>query len=145
MRWVIPYTAGGGADLIARPIAQRLGEVMGQAMATIRSICRTCVRKLTALVSFRVFNPGSSSIKEAGLFYCAACVLSKRLHDRGRSGWWAALILLAIVGVWPQPAGFFDFLFVVVLVWAGVELGAMPGEAGTNRYGANPLRPLAPA
>ena len=79
------------------------------------------------------------------LFYCGACVLSKRLHDRGRSGWWAALILLAVVAVWPQPAGFFDFLFVVVLVWAGVELGAMPGEAGTNRYGVNPLRPLAPA
>ena len=74
------------------------------------------------------------------LFYCGACVLSKRLHDRGRSGWWAALILFAIVAVWPQPSGFFDFLFVVVLIWAGVELGAMPGEAGTNRYGPNPLR-----
>jgi uncharacterized membrane protein YhaH (DUF805 family) len=78
-----------------------------------------------------------------GLFYCAACVLSKRLHDRGRSGWWAALILFAILAVWPQPAGFFDFLFVIVLIWAGVELGAMQGEAGTNRYGPNPLRPLA--
>ena len=31
------------------------------------------------------------------LIYCGACVLSKRLHDRGRSGWWAALILFAIV------------------------------------------------
>ena len=79
------------------------------------------------------------------LFYCGACVLSKRLHDRGRSGWWAALILFAIVAVWPQPSGFFDFLFVAVLIWAGVELGAMPGEAGTNRYGPNPLRPLAAA
>ena len=77
------------------------------------------------------------------LIYCGACVLSKRLHDRGRSGWWAALILFAIVAVWPQPTGFFDFLFVVVLIWAGVELGAMLGEAGTNRYGPNPLRPYA--
>ena len=76
------------------------------------------------------------------LIYCGACVLSKRLHDRGRSGWWAALILFAIVAVWPQPSGFFDFLFVAVLIWAGVELGAMPGEAGTNRYGPNPLRPM---
>ena len=77
------------------------------------------------------------------LIYCGACVLSKRLHDRGRSGWWAVLILFAIVAVWPQPAGFFDFLFVVVLIWTGVELGAMLGEAGTNRYGPNPLRPYA--
>jgi uncharacterized membrane protein YhaH (DUF805 family) len=75
------------------------------------------------------------------LFYCAACVLSKRLHDRGRSGWWAALVLVSVVAVWPQPHSFFDFIFTVVLVWAGVELGAMPGEAGANRYGPNPLSP----
>jgi len=79
------------------------------------------------------------------LFYAGACILSKRLHDRGRSGWWAALILFAIVAVWPQPSGFFDFLFVAVLIWAGVELGAMQGEAGTNRYGPNPLRSVVPA
>ena len=77
------------------------------------------------------------------LIYCGACVLSKRLHDRGRSGWWAALILVAMVAVWPRPIGFFDFLFVVVLIWAGVELGAMAGEGGANRYGPNPLRPYA--
>ena len=75
------------------------------------------------------------------LLYMGACVLSKRLHDRGRSGWWAALILFATVAVWPQPNSFFDFFFTVVLVWAGIDLGAMPGEAGTNRYGPNPLRP----
>ena len=75
------------------------------------------------------------------LFYCGACVLSKRLHDRGRSGWWAALVLIATVAVWPQPSSFFDFFFTLVLIWAAVDLGAMPGEAGTNRYGPNPLRP----
>jgi uncharacterized membrane protein YhaH (DUF805 family) len=78
-----------------------------------------------------------------GLFFCGCCVLSKRLHDRGRSGWWSALILFAVVAVWPRPDNFFDFIFALVLVWAGVELGAMPGEAGTNRYGPNPLRPAA--
>ena len=75
------------------------------------------------------------------LFYCGACVLSKRLHDRGRSGWWAALVLVAVVAVWPQPHSFFDFAFTLVLIWAGVELGAMPGEGGANRYGPNPLGP----
>lgn len=78
------------------------------------------------------------------LFYPGACVLSKRLHDRGRSGWWSALILLSIVAVWPHPAGFLDFLFFLVLVWAFVELAVMPGEQGANRYGLNPMS-LAPA
>ena len=74
------------------------------------------------------------------LVYCGACVLSKRLHDRGRSGWWAALILASVVAVWPHPDGFLDFVFFLVLVWAAIELGAMPGEQGANRYGPNPLR-----
>jgi uncharacterized membrane protein YhaH (DUF805 family) len=78
------------------------------------------------------------------LFYSGACVLSKRLHDRGRSGWWAALVLIALVAVWPEPGRAFGplaFLFGVALVWATIELGVMPGELGANRYGPNPLRP----
>ncbi|OHB26503.1 MAG: hypothetical protein A2790_18960 [Phenylobacterium sp. RIFCSPHIGHO2_01_FULL_69_31] len=73
------------------------------------------------------------------LFYAGACVLSKRLHDRGRSGWWAALILTSVVAVWPHPSGFLDFAFFLVLVWAFVELALMPGEQGANRYGLNPV------
>ena len=30
IRWVIPYPAGGGADVIARPIALAMGEMIGQ-------------------------------------------------------------------------------------------------------------------
>ena len=69
------------------------------------------------------------------LLFAAACVLSKRLHDRGRSGWWAALVLLAFAVVWPAPENVVDFLFVLPLVWAAVELGALQGEAGPNRFG----------
>ncbi|MET0294070.1 MAG: DUF805 domain-containing protein [Phenylobacterium sp.] len=75
------------------------------------------------------------------LLYSGACVLSTRLHDRGRTGWWAAMVLLAVIAVWPRPESFFDFLFVLVLIWAAVELGLMAGEPGTNRFGPNPLRP----
>ncbi len=80
-----------------------------------------------------------------GLLFVAACVLSKRLHDRGRSGWWSALILLAVIIVWPQPVGFFDFAFSLVLLWAAIELGVMPGEQGANRFGPNPLAQAARA
>jgi uncharacterized membrane protein YhaH (DUF805 family) len=73
------------------------------------------------------------------LFYAGACVLSKRLHDRGRSGWWAALFLASVVAVWPHPESFLDFPFFLVLVWAFVELAVLPGEQGANRYGLNPV------
>jgi len=76
------------------------------------------------------------------LVYPGVCILSKRLHDRGRSGWWAALVLFSVVAVWPHPEGFFDFAFFLVLIWAAVELAILPGEQGANRYGVNPLAPL---
>ncbi len=69
------------------------------------------------------------------VIYAGACLLSKRLHDRGRSGWWAAPIIVALIAVWPRPEGFFDFLFALVVIWALVELGLMGGERGANRFG----------
>ncbi|MBU4433206.1 MAG: DUF805 domain-containing protein, partial [Alphaproteobacteria bacterium] len=51
------------------------------------------------------------------LLFSGACLLSKRLHDRGRSGWFAALILVAVVAVWPQPEHFLDFVFSIVILW----------------------------
>ncbi|HQR90868.1 MAG TPA: DUF805 domain-containing protein, partial [Caulobacter sp.] len=76
------------------------------------------------------------------LLFSGACILSKRLHDRGRSGWFAALILVAIVAVWPQPEHFLDFVFSIVILWAVVELGVMGSEQGANRYGPNPLKSI---
>jgi uncharacterized membrane protein YhaH (DUF805 family) len=72
------------------------------------------------------------------LVFISACLLSKRLHDRGRSGWWAGLALWAFAAVWPRPHGVFGYLFALVLVWAAVELAARPGEPGPNRYGPPP-------
>lgn len=72
--------------------------------------------------------------------FMGTCVLAKRLHDRGRSGWWAAVILLAVIMVWPAPYGFFDFLAGLVVLWAAVDLCIMPGERGDNRYGKTLFR-----
>jgi uncharacterized membrane protein YhaH (DUF805 family) len=73
------------------------------------------------------------------LLYGGACVLSKRLHDRGRSGWWAALVLFALVAVWPAPHGVGALVFTLILIWAAIELGVMHGEDGANRFGPSPL------
>jgi len=76
------------------------------------------------------------------LLFAGACLLSKRLHDRGRSGWWAAPILIGIIAILPSPSSFFDFLFGVLVFWATIELAFMPGEEGGNRFGPNPINPL---
>jgi uncharacterized membrane protein YhaH (DUF805 family) len=73
------------------------------------------------------------------LLFPGACVLSKRLHDRGRSGWWAALILFALIAVWPTPHGVGALVFTLILGWAVIELGVMQSEAGANRFGPSPL------
>lgn len=104
---------------------------------------------LTALFEAVVFGPWHwllGIVFYPLVLFVGACVLSKRLHDRGRSGWWAGVVLLAAIAVWPRPIGFFDFLFCLVLVWAVVELGVLAGEQGANRYGANPAakEPLRP-
>ena len=77
------------------------------------------------------------------LLFCGVSITAKRLHDRGRSGWWAVIVMAAVVAVWTSQQNYLDFLFSLVLIWAAVELGAMPGEQGANRYGPNPLRPMA--
>jgi uncharacterized membrane protein YhaH (DUF805 family) len=77
------------------------------------------------------------------LIFTGVCVLSKRLHDRGRSGWWSPLIILAFILVWPYPSNFWDVVGMIFLIWAFVELALMPGEQGANRFGPNPQRPPA--
>ena len=76
------------------------------------------------------------------LLASATCILAKRLHDRGRSGWWAALVLLAFVMIWPTSHGASALLAAPVLFWAVIELGVMAGEPGANRFGLSPLAPV---
>jgi len=74
------------------------------------------------------------------LVFTGACVLSKRLHDRGRSGWWSLVTLICFVLVWPYPGDPWDWVALVFLIWAFVELVLMPGEQGANRFGPPPQR-----
>lgn len=72
------------------------------------------------------------------LFFAGACVLSKRLHDRGRSGWWFWPVIYALVSVWPEPQGFGGALALAFLILVAVELFVMPGEGRFNRFGFKP-------
>jgi uncharacterized membrane protein YhaH (DUF805 family) len=49
-------------------------------------------------------------------------VVAKRLHDRGRSGWWQLLAFVPVIG-W---------------AWLLVELFILPGSPAANRYGPHP-------
>ena len=72
------------------------------------------------------------------LLFPTACILSKRLHDRGRAGWWGFLIVWALVEAWPAPTTAFGYAALLVLAATLVDLGLMPGAPGLNRFGANP-------
>ncbi|MFT8243510.1 DUF805 domain-containing protein [Roseomonas sp. BN140053] len=49
--------------------------------------------------------------------------MTRRWHDRGRSGWWNLLVLVPVIG-W---------------IWLFISLGCRDGTRGPNRYGPDPL------
>lgn len=77
------------------------------------------------------------------LLWPTAAVTIKRLHDRGRSGLWALLLVLAwmlLAGNWTQLGGIWSWavgrlLPTVILVMLVIELGAFVGTQGENKYG----------
>ncbi|AYG95418.1 DUF805 domain-containing protein [Brevundimonas naejangsanensis] len=106
----LPFVLGGGSLLLAG----------------------CAVERLTALPAW------VDGAIAAALLYAGACLLSQRLHDRGRSGWWSGLILLALVLAWPLPHGLLDWVAAAALVLVVIDLVLLPGQAGFNRYGAAP-------
>lgn len=77
-----------------------------------------------------------------------SAITIKRLHDRGKSGWWilplvgAPPILLAIaLAAWPGYAAYASLILGLPLyVWGFVEIGFLKGTTGPNAYGPDPLR-----
>jgi uncharacterized membrane protein YhaH (DUF805 family) len=76
----------------------------------------------------------------------------RRLHDRGRSGWWLVLywVIPMLFGssagepaIVPLPhetlASVFNLLSIGLSVWALVDLGFLKGEPRENRFGPDPL------
>lgn len=66
--------------------------------------------------------------------YCALCLLSLRLHDIGRSGWWSWLIVATAIlaRALEGPAA------LVMAIAGGLALLALllrPGQNGLNRHG----------
>jgi uncharacterized membrane protein YhaH (DUF805 family) len=74
----------------------------------------------------------------------------KRLHDREKPGWWLLIfwllpfvLNLASIPMAGSMAG--NLLALVgfgISVWAVIELGALKGTTGPNKYGPDPLPPV---
>jgi uncharacterized membrane protein YhaH (DUF805 family) len=79
--------------------------------------------------------PGLVWIVYTLLLFPTACILSKRLHDRGRAGWWAFAPVWALVAAWPQPSSPVGWVGVAVLAATLVDLALLPSQPGINRFG----------
>lgn len=55
------------------------------------------------------------------MLYAQAAIMAKRWHDRGRTGW-TSIIVVTLIGI----------------PWVLIECGCLPGEGGSNQYGAEP-------
>lgn len=77
----------------------------------------------------------STRLLAAALLYLAACVTAQRLHDRGRAGWWAGPLLLAVVLAWTWRETPFGWAMGVLLLAALFDLALRPGRPDFNRYG----------
>ena len=87
------------------------------------------------------------------LAYPAAALLAKRLHDRNKTGWLAALLLIpAEIETWLDPSGSVMhtplihsiylvawWVTIIVGLWFLIELGFLRGTTGENSYGPDPL------
>lgn len=66
-----------------------------------------------------VSDRGAEAVSTLLLAWPCAAVSVKRWHDRDKSGWWALVYLLPVIGV----------------LWTLVVNGLLRGTAGPNRFG----------
>jgi uncharacterized membrane protein YhaH (DUF805 family) len=99
---------------------------------------------------------GAATILLLALLYPLVAILVKRLHDRGRSGWWAAAVAaplaVAVVaatvarvvgvgedGIERAATGGIWISVAALAALAIVELGLRPGHRGYSEHGPPPL------
>ncbi|MGL4727029.1 MAG: DUF805 domain-containing protein [Scandinavium sp.] len=107
---------------------------------------------LAMIVLFTLAGSGWLNLQTAAfalvcLLWPTAAVTVKRLHDRGKSGIWALLMVLAwmllagnwavLPGVWQWGVG--RFIPTLIIVMMLIDLGAFVGTQGENKYGKETL------
>jgi uncharacterized membrane protein YhaH (DUF805 family) len=65
------------------------------------------------------------------LLFSGCCLVSRRLHDLGRAGWWTFLYFGLFLWSWPHPRSW----PAAVLAILALELALRPGQARANRFG----------
>lgn len=69
-----------------------------------------------------LFGPGLLIVMP--VLWLALAIIVKRWHDRNKSGWWALISLIPVIGP----------------IWSLIETGFLRGTTGENRYGMDPLQ-----
>ncbi|ELA3326968.1 TPA: DUF805 domain-containing protein [Klebsiella pneumoniae subsp. pneumoniae] len=98
---------------------------------------------LFTLAGSNLLNLQTAAFIIVCLLWPTAAVVVKRLHDRGKSGLWALLMVLAwmlLAGNWsmlPQvwQWGVGRFVPTLIIVMMLIDLGAFVGTQGENKFG----------
>ena len=98
---------------------------------------------LFTLASTSLLNVQTAAFILVCLLWPTAAVTIKRLHDRGKSGLWALLMILAwmllagnwsvLPGAWQWVVGRFVPTLIIVMMF--IDLGAFVGTQGENKFG----------
>jgi uncharacterized membrane protein YhaH (DUF805 family) len=80
---------------------------------------------VTSIIDYIIGYQVTTSLFGLAVFLPGIAVAIRRLHDLDRSGWWALLVLIPLIGA------------IVLIVWY-----CSRGTEGPNRFGPDPLSAL---
>ena len=78
-----------------------------------------------SLICVLLHMPALYNLFCLAMIWPSICVSAKRLHDRGKSGWWQLMTLIPLIG----------------LIWYIAEVMAGKSNPGDNAYGPEPDHP----